>query len=112
MTKQEMREPTFLVLSALAGGPKHGYALIAETRSMSEGRVQLKAGTLYAALDRLRDEGLVENAGEDVIDGRLRRYFKLTDAGAVRLEAEAARLQANARMAMSNLGFRARGATT
>jgi DNA-binding PadR family transcriptional regulator len=106
-----MREPTFLVLSVLARGPKHGYALIAETEALSEGRVKLKAGTLYAVLDRLREEGLVASAGEQIVDGRLRRYFQLTEPGAQRLEEEAARLEANARQALVNLRVRASGAS-
>ncbi|MFL6077122.1 MAG: PadR family transcriptional regulator [Mycobacteriales bacterium] len=48
------------VLSALAAGPLHGYAVIKEVSRLSADRVQLAAGTLYAALDRLSDEGLVE----------------------------------------------------
>ncbi|WP_244302831.1 PadR family transcriptional regulator [Leucobacter coleopterorum] len=58
MSIKEMREPTFLILTALASGRKHGYALIAEAAELSGNRVQLKVGTLYAALDRLSDEGL------------------------------------------------------
>lgn len=106
MTKHEMREPTFLVLSALASGPKHGYALIAETRDLSDGRVKLQPGTLYGVLDRLRDDGLAEISGEDVVDGRARRYYRITDQGAVTLAREADRLAANARQAKSNLRLR------
>ena len=53
-----MREPTFLVLTALAEEPRHGYAVIEDVSAMTGGRVRLRAGTLYAALDRLRAEGL------------------------------------------------------
>ncbi|UWX96874.1 PadR family transcriptional regulator [Arthrobacter zhaoxinii] len=107
MSKHEMREPTFLVLSALADGPKHGYALIAETKDLSGGRVKLQPGTLYGVLDRLREDGLVEISGEDVVDGRARRYYRITDVGAVTLAREADRLAANARQAMSKLRLRA-----
>ena len=103
-------EPTTPPMSVLARGPRHGHALIAETEALSEGRVKLKAGTLYAVLDRLREEGLVASAGEQIVDGRLRRYFELTDPGAQRLEEEAARLEANARQALVNLRVRASGA--
>ena len=106
MTITEMREPTFLVLAALADGRKHGYALIAEAAELSDGRVQLKVGTLYAALDRLGEQGLVEGAGDEVVAGRLRRYYKLTDVGALRLEEEAARLAANAASARAKLRSR------
>jgi PadR family transcriptional regulator PadR len=107
MTDTEMREPTFLVLAALADGRKHGYALISEAADLSDGRVQLKVGTLYAALDRLGAQGLVEGAGEEVVAGRLRRYYRLTDDGAARLEEEAARLASNAANARAKLRSRA-----
>jgi len=102
----EMREPTFLVLAALADGRKHGYALISEAATLSDGRVQLKVGTLYAALDRLSEEGLVQPAGEEVVDGRHRRYYELSDAGAERLAVEAARLESNAKRAVARLKLR------
>jgi DNA-binding PadR family transcriptional regulator len=106
MSSSEMREPTFLVLAALADGRKHGYAVISEVAGLSSGRVTLRPGTLYAALDRLRDEGLVRPAGEEVVDGRLRRYYELTDAGADALATEAARLQSNADQALRRLRLR------
>jgi DNA-binding PadR family transcriptional regulator len=101
-----MREPTFLVLAALASGRRHGYALISEAAILSDGRVQLKVGTLYAALDRLSAEGLVQAAGEEVVDGRHRRYYELTDAGAARLSLEATRLASNAKRAFARLEVR------
>jgi DNA-binding PadR family transcriptional regulator len=94
------------VLAALADGRKHGYALISEAATLSDGRVQLKVGTLYAALDRLSAEGLVQSAGEEVVDGRHRRYYELTDAGAERLATEAARLASNAKRALARLEVR------
>ncbi|MDX6284178.1 MAG: hypothetical protein QOH03_5249 [Kribbellaceae bacterium] len=106
MSSTEMREPTFLVLAALADGRKHGYAVISEVTSLSSGRVTLRPGTLYAALDRLCDERLVRPAGEEVVDGRLRRYYELTDAGAEGLATEAARLRSNADQAVSRLRLR------
>jgi len=102
----EMREPTFLILTALAEGRKHGYALIAEAATLSGGRVALKVGTLYAALDRLQEQGLVAEAGEEVVDGRLRRYYELTDAGARDLAEEVDRLERNARQARRSLARR------
>jgi DNA-binding PadR family transcriptional regulator len=98
-----MQEATFLILTALAAGSQHGYGIITDVQAISAGRVQLKAGTLYAALERLRAEKLVEVDREEIVDSRLRRYYRLTPAGAEQLAAEAARLQANARVAMSRL---------
>lgn len=101
-----MQEPTFLVLAALADGRKHGYALIGEAETLSGGRVRLRPGTLYAVLDRLREEGLVASVGEEVVAGRLRRYYELTDPGAAALEREAARWRANAEQATARLRLR------
>lgn len=109
MSSSEMREPTFLILAALADGRKHGYAVIAEVSTLSAGRVTLRPGTLYAALDRLRDESLVRPAGEEIHDGRLRRYYELSDAGAEALATEAARLQSNAAQALTRLRLRPTG---
>ncbi|MBF4589439.1 MULTISPECIES: PadR family transcriptional regulator [unclassified Curtobacterium] len=103
MSTTEMREPTLLVLTSLAGGRKHGYGLIGDAADLSDGRVRLKVGTLYAVLDRLLDQGLVAPAGEEVVDGRLRRYFELTDAGAGALDAEVRRIEANAAAARTRL---------
>jgi PadR family transcriptional regulator PadR len=103
MVDAEIREPTFLVLASLADGRKHGYALIKEAAEMSDQRVQLKVGTLYAALDRLTQSGFVQAAGEEVVNGRLRRYFELTPDGAEVLEREAARLESNVREARARL---------
>jgi DNA-binding PadR family transcriptional regulator len=84
----EMREPTYLVLTALAGGRRHGYAVMQDVATISSGKVRLRAGTLYATLDRLLGEGLVEVAGEEVVDGRARRYYVLSDQGRSVLAAE------------------------
>ncbi len=101
-----LREPTFLILAALAPQPLHGYAIIGEVAALSGGRLELRPGTLYGALDRLAAEGLLEPDREEVIEGRLRRYYRLTDAGAGVLEQEAARLQRNADAARQRLARR------
>jgi DNA-binding PadR family transcriptional regulator len=103
MMKRAMQEATFLILTSLAGGSQHGYGIITDVEQISDGRVRLRAGTLYTALERLRADGLVEVDREEVVDSRLRRYYRLTATGAERLAAEAARLQANAVVAMSRL---------
>lgn len=104
----EMREPTFLVLTALVDGPRHGYGVITEVAAITGGRVRLRPGTLYAALDRLSADGYVAVAGEEVVDGRLRRYYTLTEPGAAALGAEAARLRDRAEQATRRLRVRAR----
>ena len=104
-----LREPTFLLLTALTSGRQHGYALIGRVADLSQSRVLLTAGTLYGALDRLTDEGLVAEDGDEVVGGRLRRYYVLTDAGAAVLQDEVVRVRSNATAAAR--GLRARGAT-
>jgi PadR family transcriptional regulator PadR len=103
----EMREPTFWVLTVLAGARHHGYALMKEANDLSHGTVKLKVATLYAALDRLTEEGLVIPDGDELVDGRARRYFRITDDGASRLEDEVRRLEANAANARARLSARA-----
>ena len=98
-----MQEATFLILTALADGSQHGYGIISEVADISEGRVRLRPGTLYTALDRLRADGLIDVDREEIVDNRLRRYYLLTPPGGVRLAAEATRLEANARAAMTRL---------
>ena len=92
-----------MILSALAGAPKHGYALISDVHDLSQGSLQLRVGTLYGALDRLAGEGLVEVDSEEVVDSRLRRYYRLTALGAERLEAEALRNRRQAEAALRRL---------
>ena len=103
MNIRPMQEATFLILTALATGSQHGYGIISEVAEISGGRVRLRAGTLYTALDRLRADELIEVDREEVVDNRLRRYYRLTPEGGRRLAAEAARLQANATAALKRL---------
>lgn len=104
-----MREPTFFILTALTDGRKHGYGLISEADRLSSGRMRLKVGTLYAALDRLENEGFVTPDGDEIVEGRLRRYYALTDSGVAALEAEVIRLESNA--AEARIRLRARRAS-
>lgn len=101
-----LQEPTFFILTALTGDPLHGYGIIQAVGELSHRRVRLSAGTLYPALDRLSQEGLIAVAREEVVGSRLRRYYELTDAGAHRLAEEVARLTENARTAAQNLAAR------
>src|SRR5258708_23347007 len=103
MSKRPMQEATFLILTSLAAGTQHGYGITADVLEISRGRVRLLAGTLYAALDRLRAEGLIDVDREEVVDGRLRRYYRLTPAGGRQLAAQAGRLRAHARTALARL---------
>jgi len=103
-----MREPTFWILTALASGPRHGYGVIRQVTEMSGGAVTLQAGTLYAALDRLAAEGLVEIDRDEIVDGRTRRYYRLTADGADALDAETERMRRSVVAATSQLAARRR----
>ena len=106
VTDAPMREPTFLVLTALAAEPQHGYAVIEDVARMTDGRVRLRAGTLYAALDRLRLDGLIEMDREEIVQSRLRRYYRLTGVGEQRLAAESARMREQVAIAERRLRIR------
>ncbi|ONH26441.1 PadR family transcriptional regulator [Pseudofrankia asymbiotica] len=98
-----MTEPAFFILTALVGAPRHGYGIVAEVRELSQDRVRLKVGTLYGVLERLVVDGLVAPDREEVQQGRLRRYYRLTDEGGRALAAEAERQAANADIASRRL---------
>ncbi|GAA1982171.1 PadR family transcriptional regulator [Catenulispora subtropica] len=96
MTQRALQEPTLLLLTALADQPRHGYAIAQEVLAISDGRVRLRTGTLYTALERLVQEGLIEVDSEQTVGGRLRRAYRLTRLGGGVLAAEVERLRATA----------------
>jgi DNA-binding PadR family transcriptional regulator len=89
------------ILLALADGDLHGYALLQEVEHQSAGRLRPGTGTLYAALQRLDDEGLIVESpdlpGPD--EDQRRRYFRLTGAGFAAARAEAERMLGTVRAA-------------
>jgi DNA-binding PadR family transcriptional regulator len=105
MTEVSMREPTFLILTALAAGPQHGYGIMTDVAQISDGRVRLRPGTLYAALNRLVVEDLVAVDHEEIVDTRLRRYYRLTPDGTHRLAAEVDRVRRHTAVAARRLAL-------
>ncbi len=103
MSRDRLQEPSFLILTALAGEARHGYALLQEVSELSRGVVQLKVGSLYGALDRLAAQGLIEVDREEVVESRLRRYYRLTTAGSQRLAVEARRMHEQSGAALRRL---------
>lgn len=69
-----------LILEALAHEPTHGYRIAQRIKERSEGVLDFKEGTLYPALHKLENEGLVESY-ESVEKGRPRRYYRITKSG-------------------------------
>jgi len=102
-----MRAPTYFTLAALLDGPLHGYGIIKRAEQLSEGAVHMTAGTLYGALDRLSREGLVIEEGREIVAGRARRYYRLTDEGRSALEAEAERMSKAAAVVQKPKGIAA-----
>jgi DNA-binding PadR family transcriptional regulator len=86
-----MQEPTFLILTALAAQPLHGYGIIQSVAALSDNEVKLRPGTLYGALDRLTDQGMIAVDREEVVDSRMRRYYRLSESGAAAHRAHAER---------------------
>jgi DNA-binding PadR family transcriptional regulator len=93
-----LTDPAYRTLAALQDGPLHGYAIAQRVREQSGGDVRLTAGTLYGVLERLKERGLIAAGAEEVVDGRARREYALTDDGRAALHGEAARLRAAARL--------------
>lgn len=99
-----LRPVEFEILLTLAAGERHGYAILQEIAERSEGTLQLETGTMYRALRRLVEGGLVRPAARKATredDDERRRYYAITALGARVATAEAdrmVRLVASARL--------------
>jgi DNA-binding PadR family transcriptional regulator len=91
--RRALREPSYFILASLLDGPLHGYRIAEQAEKLSSGRVRITTGTLYGALDRLAEEGAIAVDREQTVDGRQRRYYKLTALGSQVFAAEALRLK-------------------
>jgi len=92
----------FFVLLALAGGEKHGYAIMQEVTELSARKVRMGPGTLYSTIQRLVDLDLIEEtegSGEPSDHESRRRYYRLTGDGRQLLEAEVNRMESVVRVA-------------
>jgi DNA-binding PadR family transcriptional regulator len=97
----------FQVLVALADGEKHGYAVIKEVARRTDGKVQLRAGTLYTVIRRFVDDGLIQESDvrpDPALDDERRRYYRLTDRGRAVAVAEARRMADALAQARAKLG--------
>ncbi len=91
---QPLAPAAFYILFALAGGEKHGYAIMREARAASDNTFDLGPATLYTTIQRLLDSGWIEEAkGPEGSDSR-RRYYGLSGAGNIILQAELKRMEA------------------
>src|SRR5580704_12316826 len=92
-----------LILEALAQEPSHGYRIAQRIKERSEGVLDFKEGTLYPALHKLENEGMVE-AYDSVENGRPRRYYRITKSGHGMLTKDRAEWQALSRAVTTILG--------
>ncbi|MCP4418455.1 MAG: PadR family transcriptional regulator [Chloroflexi bacterium] len=90
-----LTETTLFILLSLSPRAKHGYAIMKEVETLSNGRVRLSTGTLYGAIKRLLERGWIERVDEDEgkENGRSRKSYQLTTLGRHILKAETERLQ-------------------
>ena len=83
----------FYILFALAGGEKHGYAIMKEAETISGGQFTMGPGTLYTAIQRLLELGLIEETSTSSDSERRRRYYRLSRSGSQVLKAELNRME-------------------
>jgi DNA-binding PadR family transcriptional regulator len=103
-----LREPTYFILLTLASynrqnaPAKHGYAILKDVESLSQGRVRLSTSTLYEALARLLEQGWIERVDDELESaaaagalrpGKPRKAYRLAPLGRRVLEAEVSRLE-------------------
>jgi DNA-binding PadR family transcriptional regulator len=102
-----LQPATFHILLALSVGEQHGYAIIQDVARRTDGEVQLSAGTLYRSIQRMLEQGLIEESrrrpAPDEDDER-RRYYLLTELGSAVARAEASRLSRLVKLARAS-GF-------
>lgn len=87
-----LTEPVLLILLSLADRPRHGYALLKDIESLSNGQVRLSTGTLYGALRRLLDHGWIERF-EQEDTSREKQAYRLTTVGRRHLQLELKRMR-------------------
>ena len=90
-----LSETTFLILVSLDDKPKHGYAIMKDVQSLSQGRVRLSTGTLYGAIKRMLKDNWIRRVElvDEQEDARQRKFYALTNRGRRVLDAEAERLR-------------------
>ena len=98
-------EATFHILMAVAEDDRHGYAIIQEVATRTEGALKLSPGTLYRSIQRMLEQGLIEETRErpaPELDDERRRYYRITAFGKAAARAEARRLAGLVRLARAS----------
>jgi DNA-binding PadR family transcriptional regulator len=103
----QLPEATFHILMAVADEDRHGYGIIQDVLTSTNGKLKLSAGTLYRSIQRMLEQGLlVETRERPEDDDERRRYYRITPVGREAAKAEAQRLQQLVRLARKS-GFAA-----
>ena len=92
----------FNILLALADGEKHGYGIMLEVETNTNGQITMGPGTLYGSIKRMLKAGLIEECDErpdEKIDDQRRKYYKLSGLGQRTLRLEAERLASQVQVA-------------
>ena len=107
-TNQPLTPAVFHILLALSTSERHGYGIMKQVETDSEGKVTMGPGTLYGSLKRMLDAGLVrecEKRVDPAMDDERRIYYQLTDLGSRALSAELQRYQRIVAVAQSRQLF-------
>lgn len=103
-----LSEQAFFILLSLSSGQKHGYAILKDVEDFSEGALVLSTSTLYGALGRMQEQGLIVRVAVEQAEkpkpGLPRKFYDLSETGHRVLRAEKQRMQAIVRLAGQRLG--------
>ncbi len=100
-------EATFHILMAVADDDRHGYAIIQDAATRTDGMLKLSPGTLYRSIQRMLEQGLIQETAErpaPELDDERRRYYRITSFGRAVAKAEARRLSQLVKLARES-GF-------
>lgn len=100
---ESLSESGFWILTSLSHGRLHGYAIMQTILVASDGNYSPKVTTLYAALDRMARSGEISVDGEEIVEGRARRYFTITEQGRATLTSEIQRMERRMKVARAAL---------
>jgi DNA-binding PadR family transcriptional regulator len=97
-----LSEPVLLILTSLAGEPRHGYSLLKDIERLSGNRVRLSTGTLYGAIHRLLEDGWIARFEQDDVS-RDKQAYRLTATGRMYLQHDLDRMKQIAKAATARL---------
>lgn len=95
-SQQPLTPAVFYILMALADGEKHGYSIMKDVETQTDGKLKMGPGTLYGSIKRMLAAGFIEEADErpdPALDDERRRYYRLSSMGQKVLNAESQRLE-------------------